>query len=41
MNGDTVIVPEEDRRLVLVEEEFVIEIPGEWRWVEVQDDASG
>lgn len=32
-----VIVPEENRVLVIVEESQTIEVPAEWRWVEVPD----
>ena len=35
MDEYSIIVPEEDRVIVLVEEDFVLEIPGEWRWIEV------
>ena len=41
MTEDIVIVPEEIRLLVLVEEEQVIAVLGEWRWIEVPNDTVG
>jgi hypothetical protein len=36
----TIIVPKEDRILMLVEEELTIEVPGEIREIEVERHAS-
>jgi hypothetical protein len=38
--NNTIIIPEEDRTLVLVEEEFTISVPAEWREIEVELNAS-
>jgi len=38
--NDTLFVPEEDRFLVVVEEEQTIEVPGEIRVIEVEDDGT-
>jgi hypothetical protein len=35
MDGDTIVVPDENRILVVVEEEFTIRVPGEIRDIEV------
>jgi RNase P/RNase MRP subunit p29 len=37
---DTFIVPEEDRHLVLAEDEREIEVPGEVRLIEVESDGT-
>ena len=41
MNDDVFIVPAEVRTLVITEEELVIEVPADWRQIEVPEDASG
>jgi hypothetical protein len=41
MNDDTIIVPEEIRLLVIIPEDRMIEIPAEWRVIEVQHGSSG
>lgn len=41
MNDDIIIVPEEDRILKIAEVEWVIEVPFEWRVIEVPSDAFG
>ncbi len=38
---DTFIVPEENRLLMVTEDEWVIEMPAETREIEVPEDASG
>lgn len=41
MTEDKIIVPEEPRRIVIADEDFVIVVPGEVRIVEVQGDDFG
>ena len=38
---DVFIVPEENRLLMVTEDEWVIEVPAEWRQIEVPENASG
>jgi hypothetical protein len=40
MGDDVLVVPAQDRRFVLVEDERVLEVPAEWRVIEVLDDAA-
>lgn len=41
MNDDTFIVPEENRLLVVTEDEWVIVVPAEMRLIEVPSDDFG
>ena len=41
MTDDVITVPEEDRCLVITEDEWVIEVPAEWREIEVPEDDFG